>query len=522
MQAIESHDEVARILSAETASLRAENALLKQQIQQLQSQLDWFKNQLFGQKSEKRTGVDNPFQGNLFEAPAAPVPEVQPTEQISYNRRTTKQRDEGCVTDQGLRFDDSVPVEVIEIPAPELEGPEAEQYEVIDHKITRRLAQRPGSYVVLEYRRPVLKHKPSQTLTTMAAPAAVLEGCLADVSLLAGILVDKFVYHLPLYRQHQRMQAAGITLSRTTLTNHTRRTIDLLIPIFDAQLTNVLRSRVLAMDETPIKAGQKHKGKLHQGWLWPLYGQQQEVCFSYTDSRAAKHIHEILVDFKGVLLCDGYSAYDAYAKAKPDVTLAQCWSHTRRYFVKAEAIEPQAATAALDLIAQLYQVEDAIKEKSIDGEKKRDYRAKYAKPLVDVFFAWCWEQRQRTDLVNSNPLSKALVYVENHREQLQVYLSDPDVPIDTNHVERELRPIPMGRKNWLFAWTELGAKHIAIIQSLLVTCRLHGVDPYVYLVDVLQRISQHPAKDVEDLTPRVWKQKFAQNPMKSDLGGVSK
>jgi len=117
----------------------------------------------------------------------------------------------------------------------------------------------------------------------------------------------------------------------------------------------------------------------------------------------------------------------------------------------------------------------------------------------------------------SNPLSKALAYVMKRQQELKVYLSDPAVPMDTNHLERALRVIPMGRRNWLFAWTEAGAEHIGIIQSLLVTCKLHGVNPYEYLVDVLQRIGAHPASRVEELTPRVWKEKFAHDPMKSDL-----
>ena len=215
--------------SAQTASAsspsitvpRADYDALQAQVQSLKTQLDWFKRQLFGSKSEKRQLLEPAIQADLLaklgEAPSeTPTPA---TEQITYTRRTSKQQGETCVTEQGLRFDETVPVEVIELPAPELSGSEADQYIVIDEKITRRLAQRPGSYVVLEYHRPVLKHLPSQTLTTVAAPSAVFEGALADVSLLAGLLVDKFAYHLPLYRQHQRLRDAGITLSRATLTH---------------------------------------------------------------------------------------------------------------------------------------------------------------------------------------------------------------------------------------------------------------------------------------------------------------
>lgn len=498
-----------------TQQLATENTELKQQIQTLQHQLDWFKRQLFGRKSEQRLAqsADQLDIGLLFDQPAADSP-APATEQITYTRK--KQRQDSCVTDQGLRFDDSVPVEVIELPAPELKGPDADQYEIIDQKVTRRLAQRPGSYVVLEYRRPVVKHKPSQTLSSVPAPTAIFDKSLADVSLLVGLLTDKFLYHLPLYRQHQRLKDAGITLSRATLTTYVQRTIDLLTPIYQAQWRHVLLSRVLAMDETPVKAGRQRKGKMKATWYWPIYGEEDEVCFTWSESRGSAHIKTQLGDFQGVLLSDGYAAYGLYAKNKPNVTQAQCWTHTRRYFERAKDSDP-AAHEALEQIGALYHIEAQIKAKGLVGEEKQAWRTKHAKPKVDDFFHWCHEQRQRMDLVNTDLLSKALVYAENHQAQLNVYLSDPDVPIDTNHLERALRVIPMGRKNWLFNWTEVGAQQVGIIQSLLVTCRLHDIDPYTYLVDVLQRISLHPARDVEELTPRRWKEKFAVNSLKSDL-----
>ncbi len=141
----------------------------------------------------------------------------------------------------------------------------------------------------------------------------------------------------------------------------------------------------------------------------------------------------------------------------------------------------------------------------------------HAKPKVEQFFAWVNKLFEAQGLLPSSPLTKALAYVRERRKGLEIYLSDPDVPIDTNHIERALRVIPMGRRNWLFCWTELGAHHVGIMQSLLATCRLHDIDPYDYLVDVLQRIGQHPASRVDELTPRRWKELFAANPLRSDL-----
>lgn len=172
---------------------------------------------------------------------------------------------------------------------------------------------------------------------------------------------------------------------------------------------------------------------------------------------------------------------------------------------------------ALALIALLYRHEQAIRDHHLEGEQKLAYRTQHSEPVVQAFWRWCDDQCHRPDRLPGNPLSKALKYARERRVSLQVFLSNPEVPIDTNHLERALRAIPMGRRNWLFCWTELGAKQVGIIQSLIATCKLHEVDIYTYLVDVLQRVSQHPARDVIDLTPRVWKTKFAHNPMRSNI-----
>ena len=261
---------------------------------------------------------------------------------------------------------------------------------------------------------------------------------------------------------------------------------------------------------------------MRQAYFWPIYGDADELVFRYAPSREHRHVEAFLGDFRGTLLSDGYEAYAAYAKGKDEVTHAQCWAHCRRHFEQAQASEPAASAEALALIGALYRHEQILREQGLTSEEKFRYREQHSRPVVDAFWAWCDRQCHRPELLPSNPLSKALQYARSRQGSLQVFLSDPDVPIDTNHLERGLRPIPMGKKAWLFAWTEIGAERIGVIQSLLTTCRLQGVDPYTYLVDVLQRISVHPASNVIELTPRVWKAKFADNPMKSDLALAEK
>ena len=492
-------------------------------IQTLEQQLNWFKRQVFGQKSEKRDMTDNPFQQTiadvLKELPEVTAKEAEEKQTISYQRgKAKKDVLAGTPDDSGLRFDEDVPVEEITLSAPELDGPDADDYEVIGYKSTYRLAQRPGSQVVLKYTRPVLKKRSTQKVISTPAPANVLDKSMADVSFLAGMLLDKFLYHLPLYRQHQRLEVNGIKVARSTLTNLSQRSIELLKPIYEAQLRQVLLSRVLAMDETPVKAGRKKKGKMNHAYFWPLYGEEDEVCFTFSLARGMQHIVDQLGDFSGTLVTDGYGAYEKFNKQNPSLTHSQCWVHCRRTFEEAKEAEPEAVAIALAYIGRLYEHEAYLREKPLIGQKKLAYRSRNSLPVVDAFFDWCYQQRQRIDLVKSNPLSKALAYAMKREQALKVFLSDPEVPMDTNHLERALRVIPMGRKNWNFCWTELGAEHVGIIQSLLVTCKLHHVNAYDYIVDVLQRINTHPASRVEELTPRLWKERFADNPIRSDLG----
>lgn len=493
-----------------------------EQIAALKHQLDWFQRQLFGRKSEKQL-IDNPYQTSLFSGETEQIESASPTgtEVQAHRRKSNTQRRGDEVNDSGLRFDESVPREIIELSLPELKGAQADDYEIIDYKETSRLAQRPGSYVVLTYRRPVVRHKKQQTVGTVPAPDAVLEGCYADVSVIAGLMVDKAVYHLPLYRQHQRMLDSGITLSRATLTNWIHKGIELLRPIYQAQLEHILQSKVLAMDEVPIKAGRKSKGIMKQTYFWPIYGEQDEIAFTWSTSRGMLHAQQQLTGFTGTLLTDGYTAYNqATAKLNETdakIVHANCWAHTRRYFEKALSAERADAQQALDLIAQLYKHEKHLREQPLSADAALAYRHKHSEPVVNAFFKWAFEQRQRPELLPSNPLLKAFNYACERKRELSVFLANPHVQIDTNHIERALRVIPMGRKNHLFCWSELGAEQLGMLQSLMVTCRMQGVNPYTYLVDVLQRVALHPNSQIADLIPRNWKVKFSDHFFTSDL-----
>ena len=493
------------------ALLEKELAELKAECNALKATNNWFNRQLFGRKSERQR-QPTPGQDELFDLPPAtkePETAPEPTKP-ERTHKPRKDRLKSCVSDEGLRFDDSAEVQEVRIHVAELKDVPAAQ---ISEKVTYRLAQRRSSYVVLKIIRPVLKVTGTKDIVAAPTPANVLESSMSDVSLLAGMLVDKFVAHLPLNRQYERIKAAGIQIARSTLLNYAGKAIDLLRPIAQAQQAHILKQPYLMMDETPCKAGISVPGKMRQAYIWPMMSLEHDLCFTYASSRSGTHVASLLKDFSGTLLTDGYEVYAQYAREHSGrIRHALCWAHARRYFDRALNASPQEAQHALNLIGSLYHQEGLCKKQQGDV---RIWRQQQCRPIVESFFAWVDEQRRRTDLLPKEPLSKALNYAFARRTGLMYFLDDPLLALDTNALERALRPIPMGRKNWMFCWTELGAERLAVIQTLLASCRMHEVNPSIYLIDVLQRIQTHPDKDILQLTPRVWKTLFAENPMRS-------
>ena len=500
-------------LRADNADLRERLGKTSRELAQCKAQIAWFQRQLFGQRSEKLSTITDLQQGWLFSSnDDAPPSDKQPeTDTITITRRR-KFRD-NAVTDSGLRFDPDVPVKVIRAALPE----GVTEDDVIDWRRTHRLAQSKSDYIVIEHQHPVIKDPETAEVTSVPAPAGLFPGSFADVSFIAGMLIDKYLYHRPLNRQHQRLEQAGITISRSGMVTLANRGIDLLDPIAEALLEIILESAVLTVDETPIKVGPGVDGKLKQGWLWPIHGEDGEIFFLFDPGRGTTVISNVIPeDFQGVLLTDGYTVYSRLARMRPNFIHAVCWLHTRRKFVDAIKTE-QAAQECLLHIREMYRQEALIRKEGLEGEEKRAARRARCLPAAEAFWAVCDSVMQRTDLEPSHPLMKAVGYACKRRNELMVCFNNPDVPLDTNHVERANRPVAMGKRNWLFAGNEEGARRIGIIQSLLASCRLQGIDPRTWLIDVLQRVGCHPASRVHELTPRLWKQHFADCPLGSDV-----
>ncbi len=384
----------------------------------------------------------------------------------------------------------------------------------------------PEHWKVIKHVRPKYSCSACQKIVQANATSRPIGRSYAGPGLLAHVLVAKYCDHLPFYRQSQIYARDGVEIERATLADWGGAASALLDPLLGASEDYVMGADKLHADDTPIPVLTPGTGKTKTGRLWAYVRDDRPagstdppaVLLRYSPDRKGERPRAHLQDFRGILQAEAYGGFNGlYDRAHEPLIEAACWAHARRGLFEAEAADPAAVHEGLTQIAALYAVEEQICTLALSGEAKQLHRLTHSKPIVAGFFDWIERQLRRQGLTPANPLTKALAYARERRAGLEVFLTDPAVPIDTNHLERALRVIPMGRKSWLFYWTELGARHVGIVQRLIVTCRLHGVDPYTYLVDVLQRVAAHPAARVAELTPRLWKRHFADRPLRFDL-----
>lgn len=485
-----------------TTTQEYENKLSDSELKiiELEKQVKWYERQLLGSKSEKLIPQD-PRQGTLFD-----VPETPPEESVTvkeYERRSRKKPTDTS-EESAIRFDENVPVDEEIVLPEEVRGLSEEDYEVIGEKVTDRLVQIPCQYKVKRTRRKTVKLKKAKTLHTAPAPDAVIDRSFADVSFLTGMLIDKFLYHIPLYRQHQRLGRSGVHLSRIQMSRLVHRSLELLEPVYNAILSDIVSSDLVFMDETPIKAGRKIKGKMHTAYFWPVLAEGQ-VAFVYSSTREYGNVNKILGEGCKKLLSDGYRAYEKYVESRKDeIVHAQCWAHARRKFFEAIDYAPSESERVLSWIAELFEIEKEIKGKPPDEvlSKRREYSTKIAYEIFE-FLDELWFERM---VDKRSPLGKAVSYTKDLKEGLTAFLDYADIPLSNNEIERAIRPVAVGRKNWLFCWTEVGAKYAAMAFTLIESCKMNNINPWDYVLDVLQRIDSHPAKDIHQITPKYWKE----------------
>jgi transposase len=388
----------------------------------------------------------------------------------------------------------------------------------IGEDVTERLDKIPSKLKVIVTRRP--KYACRQCEKTGAddtagiiqapAPARLVEGGLPTEAFVADVVVSKYAWHLPLYRQSQMLAAEGIDIDRSTLAHWVGFAAFELRPLYDRLVAHLKASTKLFADETRCPVLDPGRGRTKTGYFWAIARDDRPwgstappaVAYMYAPGRGAEHAVEHLAGFNGVLQVDGYVAYDkltASNRVGGPLVLAFCWAHFRRRFYEiAKGGNAPIATEALARIAALYEIESDIRGRS--AEERRAARQLRSKPLVDNLQAWLTVQLSRVP--KGSPISDAIRYGLNHWQGLGRFLDDGRIEIDSNTVERSIRGVTLNRKNALFAGSDEGAENWACIASLLETCKLCEVNPNAWLADTLTKlVNRWPAARIEDLMP---------------------
>jgi transposase len=376
----------------------------------------------------------------------------------------------------------------------------------IRYDVVEKLAYRPGSIYVEKHLYEIADCSRCETVIKAEQPHEAIEGGVAAPSLLAAIAVSKYADHIPLCRSERIFARHGIELPRARMCDWILSLADLCQPLLKLMLQRLLASPVVASDDTSILVQQK--GGAKKGYLWVYLG-DASAPYTYYDfrmSRGRAGPDDILAGYRGTLQADAYSGYDGVLKKrdgndKPLVLHAGCWAHARRYFL--EALESGDATAqpAMDLIRDLYKIEADAREENLTDEQLTARRAARSRPILDNLKEW---MKERPDVLPGSPLGKALGYAQGGWESLERFCGDGRIAIDNNAAERAIRPIAVGRKNWLFAGSERGGRAAAAFFTLIEGCRRNGVNPSEYLTDLFTRLPGHPHNRLEEFLPDRW------------------
>ncbi|TDR30251.1 IS66 family transposase [Hydromonas duriensis] len=371
----------------------------------------------------------------------------------------------------------------------------------ISEDVSEQLDVEPAKFVVHQHIRPQYACKQCQTMTAAPVPAAIIDGGMATTGLLAWVAIGKYADHLPLYRIEQMAAREGVILAKSTLCEWIGKIGVALQPLIDRLAELMLERQILHADETPIRQLDPGSGKTKRAYLWAyrtadFTDEPPIVLFDYQNSRAGQCARDFLKDWRGTLMVDDYGAYKALFRQ--GVTELGCWAHARRNFYKLY-LEGKSVIAAeaLRRIGQLYEIERHAK--SMTNTERLALRQSQALPVLASMREWLHEVRLK--VLKSTHLAKAIDYVLNRWDAFARYVEAGDYPIDNNPVENNIRPIAIGKKNWLFAGSERAGKRAAAIQSLLATAKLNGLDPAKWLSDTLAKLPTWPNSRLVELLP---------------------
>ena len=473
----------------------------------LQHQVDQLLRRVYGRRSEKLDPNQLMFDNLILEALEQPLPQVPPElpveEKPERKRpRIVKRRHPGRIPiPEHL---ERVEI-VLDIPEEDKFCPETgKPLKKIGEEVSEKLEYRPGKLIVNVYKRPKYASPDSMAsghvgVITAPMPDHPIEKCKADVGLVSHIIVSKFADHLPLYRQDGIFEREGVTIPRSSQTSWVLQTYEAIRPLGEELKRAVLGRDILFTDDSIIPLQVKGNGRVKKARLWvyvrggpgpPLH------VYDFSQDRSKKRPLNFLGDYQGYIHADAYSGYDELFR-KDGVIEVGCWVHARRKFDEATSSRPQEATEIMARIAQLYKLEAECAE--MEPEERARERQQHAGPILDGIFARIEELNPAT--LPSEPLSKAINYALNQREALYCYLDDGRLKPDNNTAENAIRPLALGRKNWLFAGSERGARATALFLGLIQSCKACELNPWEYFNDMLRRIMSHPVNRLRDLLP---------------------
>ena len=513
-------------LNASIASLSTTNKNQSEQIKNLQerikeltAQVAWLNRQLFGRKSEKLRVYD-PNMPDLFADEFSGLRQQAEEKRDEAVEKIEKESVEDVKRNrQNRKMIEDLPV--LETDTIEPKGVDLSLYRRIGEEITKVVKHKPGMLYVKVIIRPKYALKDSTLLPPAGQkgveiapmPLMPVDKCIADTSLLAGILLQKYEYHVPFYRQIQQYRHLGMKgLTESTLDGWFKKTVELLKPLYEELKWEVFSCDYVQADETTVPVINREKHRADKEYLWMVRSVMEKlVIFHYDGGSRAGAVIESLANhyhFKGYLQCDGFAGYETAFKTNPDVRLLNCLVHIRRHFEQALDENREMAQHALTQIQHIYKIERQCDEAGLSYDERRQTRQELSRPIMEAMKVW-----METEGIKYSPSSltgKAITYAYTKWDNIMRCLDDGRLYWDNNLAENVQRPITLSRKNFLFCGNHEAAVNMSVICSLLATCKAHGVNPRVYLNDVIAQMPYHKKATQEELLnllPHKWKLK---------------
>jgi len=465
----------------------------------LEFELDKLRKHIFGSKSEKRTVSVGLNQMGLFELGTTQAVQEELSESVSTQQQkpAPKKRAKGSgrmSLPEELRRE-----EVVIQPSESTEG-----CVQIGQEVTEVLEVTPASFYVKRYVRPKYARPNGEGILIGTLPDRVIEKGIPSESVVAQLIVDKYVYGMPLHRQLDKYSKMGVRIPASSASDWVMRGWEQLTPLWELLRLMVTNQKYLQVDETPIKVlDRDHKKGIHQGYMWLYHAPVDRlVLFDYRKGRDRSGPLEMLTGFRGIVQTDGYQVYDSLYRNHEHISLTFCMAHARRKFVDALKDDEKQANYVLDEMQLLYALEQRMREEGLNWEQRARERKEHALPILKRLGQWL-EENQYSYRPES-PMGKAITYAKSRWAGLCAYTLHGQMEIDNNLVENAVRPLAVGRKAFLFAGSHKAAEMTAAMYSFMASCKKNKVNEFDWLKDVFERIQSHKQKDLYQLLPSNW------------------